>query len=517
MAKGFFYDDEDESNDKPPLHSRPIRAEDYDHESAAGVIPPYSFAHADSFDTRSYVASLFKMPLFGAPQSDGAQDHSTLPVDSSRPRSWKLPGTGFVLPTIPGADTAANDGRWTSLGDGAAARARHAEPAIGKPKEPPPPINLPPLRTAADAPDIPSPSPAPSLDPGAEAIATATGINRDLVGAAFNLAKTWLGNLMQRNAGTRSPDDARAEPAQHKNPDPPPSDDDQTEPTARQRLDSLRTRIDAEADGLDGDYDPKQRPPRRSRIKRAFVLLKHVDDPAFDGLAREFGYDPVRLRAVARLSSAKPGDHRTLMEELYQGLADETGRVKDLGFWILYDAHAQGLIGTQERPAHAAPSDDDRTATILQLLGHDLSSRVRGELTDDIDVNRPVMPQMVGRIMGTPTSRRAGSLPEAMHVSRQIDRAKRAATLEQNKKNGTASENEVGDWLQGSLKNYTVIVEPHKTEKTSKGRTRPDFRIREEGADKRLKSIEVKDGDARWRSPQREKQQEIEASLARTG
>jgi len=109
----------------------------------------------------------------------------------------------------------------------------------------------------------------------------------------------------------------------------------------------------------------------------------------------------------------------------------------------------------------------------------------------------------------------AGGLAAKYRSARGVDRAKRASILEQNKKNGGFSELKVGKWLRRSLRDYAVKVIPQKMEKTSKGPTRPDYRISEEATNKRINSVEVKDGDARWPKAQREKQQEIETSLAR--
>jgi hypothetical protein len=120
-----------------------------------------------------------------------------------------------------------------------------------------------------------------------------------------------------------SPDTAKP-PALSNSPSPP----DERAPAR----DSLRNKVDADANTLDRDYDPDQKPGQPSRIKRAFALLKYVDDPAFDDLARELDYDPARLRAIARLLTAQPGDYDQIMEGLYQGLSDDDGRIKDMAF-----------------------------------------------------------------------------------------------------------------------------------------------------------------------------------------
>src|SRR6185295_15699917 len=106
--------------------------------------------------------------------------------------------------------------------------------------------------------------------------------------------------------------------------------------------DALRAKVDADADKLDRDYDPDQKPGKPGRIKRAFALLKYVDDPAFDDLSRELDYDPARLRAIARLLSAKPGDYQALIE----ALQDENGPINDFAFFTLYTSHVRNLVGT---------------------------------------------------------------------------------------------------------------------------------------------------------------------------
>jgi len=250
MAKGFFYDDDDEDEDdgSPPLHRRPLRTADDEDEPAAGAIPPYSFAPADTFDTRAYVADLFKTPLFGAQQSGGPQNHLAPPIDSSRPPSWKLPGTNIASPAIPAADAALDHSRRPLLGDDTAAGARPGEPDSEKPTAPPPPVAIPSLRFAAEAPNAPSISPAPNLDPSVEALAAATGINRHLVGAAVNFAKIWFGDLVRGNAGTRPLGDARPEQAQQKSEQQPPQQEDRPAGTSPNRsfgeeaLDEVRKR-----------------------------------------------------------------------------------------------------------------------------------------------------------------------------------------------------------------------------------------------------------------------------------
>lgn len=125
MTKGFFYDDEDEDDGfEPRIIPRPLGADDEKDEPSASAIAPYAFGTTDAFDTRAYVTSLFKTPLFGAPRYDGTQDHPVPPVDSSRPRSWKLPGTNIAPPAMPGADAALDHSRRPLLGDDTAERIR---------------------------------------------------------------------------------------------------------------------------------------------------------------------------------------------------------------------------------------------------------------------------------------------------------------------------------------------------------------------------------------------------------
>ncbi|MBL8663556.1 MAG: hypothetical protein JNM29_12050, partial [Candidatus Odyssella sp.] len=195
----------------------------------------------------------------------------------------------------------------------------------------------------------------------------------------------------------RLPDrEGRVEPAQAspdaaKPPVPPTGQSPGRDSERAAARDALRNKIDAEADTLDRDYDPGQKPGQPSRIKRAFALLKLVDDPAFDELAREFHYDPARLRAVARLLGAKPGDYAALLA----GLADENGPINDFAFFTLYAAHARDLIGTGAAPGgRPVPSEDRRISAVLHLLGHDLSSSVRGELARRQDVNSEPFPQI---------------------------------------------------------------------------------------------------------------------------
>lgn len=56
------------------------------------------------------------------------------------------------------------------------------------------------------------------------------------------------------------------------------------------------------------------------------------------------------------------------------------------------------------------------------------------------------------------------------------------------------------------LKDYKVKIEAQKMEKTHLGDTRPDRRIVKEQNNDRIASIESKDGDARRRRKQRERQ-----------
>ncbi|MBL8662843.1 MAG: hypothetical protein JNM29_08455, partial [Candidatus Odyssella sp.] len=167
------------------------------------------------------------------------------------------------------------------------------------------------------------------------------------------------------------------------------------EPTDEERLarrKQLRRNVDADADKLDRDYDPDQKPGHPSRIKRGFALLKYLDDPAFDEVAREFAYDPARLRAIARLLIAEPGDYDVVID----GLQDENGPIRDSAFFALYNGHLRSLIGAGISPdSKAMPSDDRRISAVLHLLGHDLSSFARGNLARNTDVNSGPLGQML--------------------------------------------------------------------------------------------------------------------------
>lgn len=277
---------------------------------------------------------------------------------------------------------------------------------------------------------------------------------------------------------------------------------------------TLRRNVEADADTLERDYDPDQKPGHPSRIKRAFALLKYADDPAFDDLARTYDYDPARLRAIARLLTAKPGDYAALVKDLQ----DENGPINDFAFVTLYRTLARDLIGTgASADGKPVPGEDRRISAVLYLLGHDLSSAARGQLARDSDVNSAPLGQMFQAVL-----EELGLPPEIAALAAIRGRQRGAATnppgtvlaalppsrqIRINKRNGAKAEKFAAREIKAELEEFGLQIGPKsRATVAGDGSTYPDLQLRTKSGQIAM-YVEVKDGAARFNSANQERRQ----------
>jgi hypothetical protein len=151
-------------------------------------------------------------------------------------------------------------------------------------------------------------------------------------------------------------------------PPPPAAPPALTSPEAEEQR-RLETRIDQDAATLSRDFDPQSKEGEVSWKKRVYVLLHHVDHPAFDAIALKLGLDPARARLVAGLLTAAPADRERLDAALRAAVSDRAGNIRDFHFYTAYRAALDAVLRAVADPHRsAAAAADIRTGEVLLLL-----------------------------------------------------------------------------------------------------------------------------------------------------
>jgi hypothetical protein len=161
------------------------------------------------------------------------------------------------------------------------------------------------------------------------------------------------------------------------------------------------------------------------------------------------------------------------------------------------------LIGISARPGSKNdPSRDARISAVLDLLDHPLSSRVRGELADEVDVNSPSgewLRRGIEEILRNPILEE--TIPYAV-LSAAI------TSIVYRRRRGLKAQRIGAENLKRALEKYGITVDDRYARyNTPYGDTVIDFALRVNGTDRILRFVEHKTPKGSWYGNQKKRQE----------